>query len=245
MSYTNLIILNDGYGYNDLIILNDGVSQFDKLWINFPQKYNVNYSSAGESNYILSNVVGTPIKVIEKAPSFGKYKQWVTTWKVPASIWNTSVPAGVLPKSKDTILIDGILWQVCMVVDRPDLMDLWRLECDYFEFTLELKDTINFLNATETTSATGERHINNTIIATMDGAIEPIEQHIREGFGALIDPERYNIWLDNDVSEANNPSIVKVGALIQDQNGTIYDVLEVNDREQLDKKTHCICEKKL
>lgn len=247
------------------------------LWTNLPQVTNVEYTSvanSGDITFTIPVMCTTPRAKIEREPSFGKYIQWRTTFKIDPVVFNEAVNAytyynlsydtlqnltldeldslsinalSLYPKSKDSLLVDGILWQVCKTVDQSHLQNVYRLSCDYFEFTLALRDTVYFVQATCTgASATGARTVVNTVISpAIPAAIEPRSQRIDELFGAIVDPETFDIYLDNDISAANSPGIVKAGAMLQDQNNVLYEILEVNDREDLDKKTHCLCIKKL
>ena len=151
--------------------------------------------------------------------------------------------------------VNNTTWTVCKSIDETFQSGLYRLEVDYFEPQFAIDDTVQFLNAScSGASSTGDRVVADTAIVTnypstgdtsIPAAIEPIGQDLEERFGAMTMGEAFDIYLSRDVSAVNNPSIVKAGALIQDQNGVQYEVLEVTDRERLDLETRCVCIKKL
>lgn len=202
------------------------------------------YNSSYNMNYI---VVG-PVRVIEPKESWGKYRRWETAIRLIPDYCQQA------PKPRDKInwgyqFVAGgpvIEFQICKVQGDNYLGRPYCVTADYMDFQLLLSDTVSILQATATGSPTGSRTVVNTVLASgIPAAIEPITQEIKDRFGALTSPEQYMCYLDNDVSAANSPSIVKVGALVQDQNGVIYDILEVMDRERLDLKTALKIERKL
>ena len=203
------------------------------------------YNSSYNMNYI---VVG-PVRVIEPAESWGKYRRWETAIRLIPDYLQAA------PKPRDKInwgyqfTTDGpvIEFQICKIQGDNYLGRPYCVTADYMDFQLLLSDTVNILQANcSGASLTGNKPITFTTLASgIPAAIEPRSQEIKDTWGSLINPETYDCYLDNDVSAANSPSIVKAGAIIQNQNGVQYDIKEITDRERLDLKTHLVIEKKL
>lgn len=215
------------------------------------QTQNVSYTSVAtnttSTTFTLSTVIQTPEQRREKLDSWGKYVQRAKTVKIPSEVW-AAVAGSLYPKPRDTMVLSGITWQVSTDTDIQYSNGLYRLMVNYFEPQFDIDDVVSFLNPSVSgSSSTGDRQV--TFIPAATGihcGIEPIRQEVSEDhFGAKTSPEYFDIFLSRDISVANDPSIVVAGAVVQDQNGVQYDVLEVNSRERLDLETHLVCVKKL
>ena len=224
------------------------------LWRFLPSVGPVDYVSVGTNvspiNLTLSAVVTTPDGKHEKRESYGKYIQRRTTIKIPQEVWDTAVTghAGLAPKSRDTLTLDGVTWTVCAGINLSRNGGLYRLECDFFEPQFAIDDTVTFMNAScGGSSLAGDRHVTLTALGDpIECGIEPIRQEVDvDAYGAKTAPEYFDVYLSRDVTAANDPSVVRAGALIQDQNAVQYEVLEVNDRERLDLETHLLCVRRL
>jgi hypothetical protein len=193
-------------------------------------------------------MVTTPVRVEEPKDSYGKYRRWVVSLQFPIDYITFA------PKPRDAVnwgfrlysTGPTITFNICKINDTPYLGSPYFVTADYMDFIPELKDVVYILQPTATASSTGARTVIETVIAgPINAAIEPITQGIKDAWGTLTSPETYWCYLDNDMSDANDPSIIKVGALVRDQNNVLYDILEVTDRERLDLKTALRVEKKL
>lgn len=212
---------------------------------------NVTYTPATangyDSSFNVPYMVTTPVRVEEPKDSYGKYRRWVVSLQFPVDYIT------VAPKPRDGVNWGFMLgsqgpitFNICKINDTPYLGSPWFVTADYMDFQLQLRDTVQFVRATAHASSTGDRVVSNTNVGDpIAAAIEPRTQAIKDAWGTLTSPEVFDCYLDNDVSAANDPSVVRVGDLIVDQNGVKYDIMEVTDRERLDLKTHLVIEKKL
>ena len=202
----------------------------------------------GASNLLVTNVAdtggGDGSWYVYFSPSFSVMPRDTNV----AATWTlTTAAPNIYPKPRDTLLSGGVLWQVSDATDVTHNGGLYRLECNFFERNFQLEDTIAFFNALcATSTATGDRVVVDQGVVTMAASIQPIRQEAQEDhFGAKTSPEYFDVYLTLDVSAANDPSIVQAGAIIQDQNGVQYDVLQVDNRESLNMETHLLAVKKL
>jgi hypothetical protein len=212
---------------------------------------NINYTSVATNSssitFVLSAIIQTNERRAERLESYGKYVQRSKTVKIPQEVW-AAVSGSLYPKPRDTMVIDSITWQVSIGTDIQYSNGLYRLAVNYFEPQFAIDDKVSFLNPLVAgASGTGDRKVLFVSVATdIPCGIEPIAQEVQaDHFGAKTSPEYFDVFLSRDVSTANDPSIVVAGALIQDQNGVQYEVLEVAERERLDLETHLTCVKKL
>ena len=196
-------------------------------------------------------IVVNEVYIEEPADSWGKYRRWVASIQIPTQYMVLA------PKPRDEInwgftLYSGgptITFQVCKILEVPYLGSPWAFTADYLDFQALLDDTVTLIQATcSGSSSTGSRTVTDTTDSSFTGiaaAIEPREQRIGEMFGAITDPEYYDIYLSSDPSPANSPSIIKVGDMLQDQNGIQYEIIGSLKRERLDLKPQFLCVKKL
>lgn len=175
----------------------------------------------------------------EAEPSAGVYSRYLVSFFIPTASINFT------PATGDKLSDGYNLWTIYKI-DEPTWNCLWELSCVRLEFQGKLKDTVSILQATGSSTITGARSVvYSTLASNIAAAIEPREQKIENIFDTIASPQYFDIYLDNDVAAANNPTIIKAGALIQDQNNYLYEIKEITDRERLDLATHVLGVKQL
>lgn len=190
----------------------------------------------------------------EREPSLGHYTEVSVDFRLPSPITDGFhlSPIDVIP---GMFVVDGDSVQyVVLAVDPPSTYgDVWKCNC---MMLLATHDTISILIAScDGSSATGARPVTWTPIVTnypsaggttMPAAIQPRTQGVDDPqFGTLTSPEVWDIYLSLTVAASGDPSVIKAGSLVQDQNGVQYEIMEVLDRDRLDRQTHLVCIRKL
>src|SRR5208282_2272874 len=124
-----------------------------------PSVSGISYTSVspveGNQAFLVPIIYTTPIKRVEIQPTWGVFLRWLTTFKIDAATWTAATaPGSAVPKLRDTLLVDGLLWTVHRAVDSPDpLNGLWRLACTSLVIDPTLQDTINILLPVDSTDA--------------------------------------------------------------------------------------------
>jgi len=231
------------------------------LWRYLPQLANITYVSerkSGDITLTLSAVVTTPRAILERSPSHGVYRQWVTTVKIDADVWLAAVAVYnaahstslvLYPKARDRVTLHGKTWQVSIDTSQPHQGNPYRLACNILEFQLDLDDQVRFVQAScGGSSDTGARTVTHTTsTTTIQCAIVPSKQAVDTLFGALTSPESFDIYLtpDSTYIPEDGPSLLKAGAMLIDQNSVSYEIVTVEQRERLDQLLHVTAVKKL
>lgn len=214
-------------------------SQFLRSGITFQQRTS---PTSFDAAIPITQGLALPEGVMQKDPSWGKYLIRQRSFGLSPEFLN-----GIIPQPGDQINYKGDAWQICVGgVSQPKASGVFRCTCDILKFNGLVADTLYFSEAICTgASPTGERHVTNTWGSPIQGAIEPREQSIELRFGAITDPEVYDVYLLVDLSTPNMPSTVTAGSLLKDQNGYIYEIKEISKRTRLDELLHVVVERKL
>lgn len=222
-------------------------------WDCLPYVTNVTYTSVnagGNVTFTLSRVIRSPIKRIEKGPSYGVYKQALTTWKIDPFIWSMWAPTGIWPKMRDQLTVNGLTWTVHRDVDAPTNLagvgGLWRLPSTVLEIDSSLNATVQYIQATCTgSSATGARTVTDTNVGSpVAAAVQPFNADLGVMFGTKDFEDHYLIYLSADPSGTGTTAI-NAGDLFQDGNGVKYEIIEALNRNLLDELPTFHCVKKL
>lgn len=95
----------------------------------------------------LQYLITRPISDEEVQNSFGVYRRKVCTAQIPSAY------ISITPRSRDTLVISGITFQVAKVLAQPYLGSPWALELNYIYIDTAVADTISWVQPHDSTDA--------------------------------------------------------------------------------------------
>ena len=209
--------------------------------VGMPVLSNIPYTSVspleGNMTFSVPRIYTTPRKRVELQPTYGVYLRWLTTLKISASDWTNAAPAGVYPKLRDKIVVNGVSWTVHRDVDSPTpLMGMWRLMCTYLEIKAQLQDTIDILLPTDSTDASGSPLTTSTATSNLAGMacrIQFLREEAEDYQGVQYVRPWYRIFVQ--ALDDNLPIGTLIKATIGEYSGTTFRFVSNDNIEQIDE----------
>jgi len=198
----------------------------------------------GNQTFLVPIIYTTPIKRVEIQPTWGVFLRWLTTFKIDAATWTAATaPGSAVPKLRDTLLVDGLLWTVHRAVDSPDpLNGLWRLACTSLVIDPTLQDTINILLPVDSTDAAASPITTSQLepsLTALPCRIQFAREETVDYQGIQFMRAWYQIFVEN--LEINLPLGTLVVATAGEYSGVTFRVISNDNIEQIDELEMLTC----
>ena len=173
--------------------------------------------------------------VAEADASYGEYQRKVLDWRLPA------IGVDYEPQSGDTIVDAAGDIYIILSVDAPQHNDVWRCYTNILRIE-DMGHTVQYVRMVDpgSSSTTARTLVPADVGSPLACAIQPQRRIIKDEFGTKTDPQTYKIWLYAGVGQP-----ILAGDYFRDENGTVYEILTVDNRQQLNALSTFTCVIKL